>query len=186
MPTTGTGSWPVKAPGNSSSSATARSGRHGPADERPRSPCPRPLGRIQAVPGPADLLRSRQRSCSPQHERALGICRERGHGSRPPSHRFGTVRVRGGSGEGRCNGYCCDPFDPGCLERLLLRVASAGCDREGLGRASSEMIAAWAPDRFASGLRGSSARVGSFGSGRHHRPVYRSISARTAQRVMTP
>ena len=51
------------------------------------------------------------------------------------------------------NGYRFDPSDAEGLGRLLHHVASAGCEREALAREGRAVIAAWTPDRFASGLR---------------------------------
>jgi glycosyltransferase involved in cell wall biosynthesis len=51
-----------------------------------------------------------------------------------------------------CNGHRFDPLAPGDLARLLMHVASDACDCDALGRQSQAIIAAWSPDRFASGL----------------------------------
>jgi glycosyltransferase involved in cell wall biosynthesis len=50
------------------------------------------------------------------------------------------------------NGFTFDPFDIGGLAELMLSIASEGCDREGMGQASHELIAFWSPELFASNL----------------------------------
>jgi glycosyltransferase involved in cell wall biosynthesis len=55
--------------------------------------------------------------------------------------------------EGR-NGFTFDPGDTAALARLLGRLAQAGPDRAAMGETSRQIIQAWSPERFATGLRG--------------------------------
>ncbi len=50
------------------------------------------------------------------------------------------------------NGFTFDPYDPGQLADLMLKVSSDQCDRLAMGRASQEIIKDWGPERFADGL----------------------------------
>ena len=50
------------------------------------------------------------------------------------------------------NGFTFDPYDPGQLAGLMLKVSSDQGDREAMGRASREIIKDWGPERFADGL----------------------------------
>jgi 1,2-diacylglycerol 3-alpha-glucosyltransferase len=51
------------------------------------------------------------------------------------------------------NGFTFDPRDMDALSRLMLEVASDGCDRTAMGTASRAIIAQWSPQRFAEELR---------------------------------
>ena len=53
--------------------------------------------------------------------------------------------------EGR-NGFTFDPFDETDLADLMLRMSDDGCDRQAMGTASREIIAAWSPERFGRNL----------------------------------
>ena len=43
-------------------------------------------------------------------------------------------------------------YDVDALAHLMLKVASDDCDREGMGRASREIVSHWSPETFAEGL----------------------------------
>lgn len=50
------------------------------------------------------------------------------------------------------NGYAFDPLDGDALTRVLLDLASPAADRDRMGARSQEIVAGWAPERFAEGL----------------------------------
>jgi glycosyltransferase involved in cell wall biosynthesis len=51
------------------------------------------------------------------------------------------------------NGDTFDPHDVDALARLMLEVASDGCNRAAMGHASWQIIGRWSPETFAEGLR---------------------------------
>jgi glycosyltransferase involved in cell wall biosynthesis len=51
-----------------------------------------------------------------------------------------------------CNGFTFDPYDVDALAKLMLEMASDGCDRVAMGQASRAIIARWSPETFADNL----------------------------------
>jgi 1,2-diacylglycerol 3-alpha-glucosyltransferase len=51
------------------------------------------------------------------------------------------------------NGYTFNPYEVDALAKLMLEVASDGCNRAAMGQASRQIIGRWSPETFAEGIR---------------------------------